>query len=99
MDDIQCAGNETEISDCRFEGWGKSDCDASEAAGVVCIDTENSKNSTKIKALAKEAKKTLLNKDNEIELRLTGGRNKREGKVEVGKLLKFSTLTSSNRFI
>lgn len=83
MDDVQCVGNETEIGDCRFEGWGKSDCDASEAAGVICIDNENSSNSTKRLSLAKQTKKTLLNKDNEIEIRLTGGRNKYEGKVEV----------------
>ena len=36
MDDIFCNGNEIELNECRFSGWGRSDCLASEAAGVVC---------------------------------------------------------------
>lgn len=80
MDDIHCDGNETEIKHCRFDGWGKNDCDASEAAGIVCkgaeIDSE-----TQSKAMTKH----LLNKKYEIELRLTGGRNKHEGQVQVSK--------------
>lgn len=36
MDNLYCDGNEDELTLCRFEGWGLSDCDASEAAGVIC---------------------------------------------------------------
>lgn len=36
MDNIYCNGREPEITSCRFEGWGYSDCDATEAAGVIC---------------------------------------------------------------
>lgn len=33
---MQCGGQESEVSECRFDSWGENDCDASEAAGVQC---------------------------------------------------------------
>lgn len=36
MDNILCNGSETELSECRFDGWAQNDCDPSEAAGVIC---------------------------------------------------------------
>lgn len=36
MDNVICDGTETELGLCRFDGWATSDCDSSEAAGVVC---------------------------------------------------------------
>ncbi|KAG8224404.1 hypothetical protein J437_LFUL004010 [Ladona fulva] len=38
MDNVYCTGEEKRLSDCRFDGWGLSDCSPAEAAGVVCID-------------------------------------------------------------
>lgn len=84
MDNIHCDGNETEIKQCRFDGWGKNDCEASEAAGVVCKGTENE--SAQTKAQQKKAPKHLLNQKHDVEVRLRGGRNKYEGQVEVNKL-------------
>jgi hypothetical protein len=40
MDNIYCSGDERQLADCRFDGWGTSDCEASEAAGVVCSTAE-----------------------------------------------------------
>ena len=37
MDNVQCAGTETTLSDCTFEGWASHDCDHSEDAGVRCF--------------------------------------------------------------
>ena len=38
MDELQCNGNEQNIlEDCRFNGWGRNDCDHSEDAGVLCL--------------------------------------------------------------
>nr|XP_018903702.1 PREDICTED: uncharacterized protein LOC109034806 [Bemisia tabaci] len=36
MDDVRCAGNESSISKCSFNGWGTHDCGPEEVAGVVC---------------------------------------------------------------
>lgn len=97
MDNIHCDGNETEIKHCRFDGWGKNDCEASEAAGVVCKESDDDGNdgsggskSTKSRVQAKKATKHLLSKKYDVELRLTGGRNKYEGQVEV----RFSNIAS-----
>lgn len=36
MDNLYCTGEEKHLSHCHFEGWGLSDCDTSEAAGIIC---------------------------------------------------------------
>ncbi|XP_065830989.1 scavenger receptor cysteine-rich domain superfamily protein-like [Oscarella lobularis] len=36
MDDVQCNGNEQQLQDCSFRGWGTHNCSPSEYAGVVC---------------------------------------------------------------
>ncbi|XP_064631016.1 lysyl oxidase homolog 2-like [Lineus longissimus] len=36
MDNVECKGDEEHVKDCRFNGWGQHNCDATEAAGVVC---------------------------------------------------------------
>ncbi|XP_034543161.1 deleted in malignant brain tumors 1 protein-like [Notolabrus celidotus] len=36
MDDVSCTGNETELSECRHNGFGSHNCGHSEDAGVVC---------------------------------------------------------------
>lgn len=38
MDNLFCDGFEKELALCRFDGWGRHDCDSTEAAGVVCIE-------------------------------------------------------------
>ncbi|XP_021378643.1 deleted in malignant brain tumors 1 protein-like [Mizuhopecten yessoensis] len=38
MDSLRCTGNETDIADCQFDGWGKNDCSHSEDAGVQCSE-------------------------------------------------------------
>ena len=35
IDDLQCTGKETEVQNCRFNGWGEHNCQHSEDVGVV----------------------------------------------------------------
>lgn len=91
MDDVFCEGNETEIVHCRFGGWGNNDCEASEAAGVICVSVETNdkekekeSNANNTKPLEKKKRrKHKFGKKYDMEIRLAGGRNKNEGQVEV----------------
>lgn len=94
MDNIQCDGNETEIKNCRFDGWGKNDCEASEAAGVVCKGFTTEPDHAKLEA--RRARKRLISRKYDIELRLSGGRNKYEGQVEVGLVIENFNQTKPN---
>ncbi|NXT18636.1 LOX3B oxidase, partial [Syrrhaptes paradoxus] len=38
LDNVNCAGGERSIGDCRHRGWGNSDCSHEEDAGVICKD-------------------------------------------------------------
>ncbi|XP_059413489.1 galectin-3-binding protein A-like [Carassius carassius] len=36
LDDMNCKGSESSLSECCFKGWGVTDCSHKEDAGVVC---------------------------------------------------------------
>uniref|UniRef100_A0A8C4J0Q8 Soluble scavenger receptor cysteine-rich domain-containing protein SSC5D n=1 Tax=Dromaius novaehollandiae TaxID=8790 RepID=A0A8C4J0Q8_DRONO len=38
LDDVNCAGTETALSDCRARSWGDHNCNHGEDAGVVCSE-------------------------------------------------------------
>ncbi|XP_045506497.1 lysyl oxidase homolog 2B-like [Colias croceus] len=81
MDDVVCEGNEISLNQCIFSGWGSSDCEKSEAAGVICKEKE-------IKDITKygKIKPRHIHEVMDVRgasLRLVGGRNSYEGRVEI----------------
>ncbi|XP_026064709.1 galectin-3-binding protein A-like [Carassius auratus] len=41
LDDMNCKGSESSLSECNFKGWGVTDCSHKEDAGVVCETGKN----------------------------------------------------------
>ncbi|KAF4115456.1 galectin-3-binding protein A [Onychostoma macrolepis] len=41
LDDMNCKGSESSLSECCFKGWGVTDCSHKEDAGVVCEPGSN----------------------------------------------------------
>ncbi|XP_055848149.1 lysyl oxidase homolog 2B [Episyrphus balteatus] len=83
MDNVICTGNEKELTDCRFDDWGKSDCESSEAAGVVCRAPISSKFTAVKQAPKEKVPKQRIHYSHRMDVRLMGGRTKKEGRVEI----------------
>ena len=88
MDNVYCDGSEDELSKCRFNGWGASDCEGGEAAGVIC--TRDQQDGGQGEGMARRMPKTKPEKrrvkdthQQGVAIRLVGGRVYSEGRVEV----------------
>lgn len=86
MDSVYCTGDERALQECRFDGWGIHDCSIAEAAGVVC-DNPNARREPAISHDSNESPSSRthlrLITEKDIVVRLVGGRNQVEGRVEV----------------
>ncbi|KAM9113345.1 scavenger receptor cysteine-rich domain-containing protein DMBT1-like [Pangshura tecta] len=40
LDDVNCAGTEADLTECRARPWGENNCNHGEDAGVVCSDAD-----------------------------------------------------------
>lgn len=97
MDNVYCDGSEEELSKCRFDGWGISDCEGSEAAGVICARDQQGEEEGAIRRSRpkrKPEKRRIKDIHQQgVAIRLAGGRVHSEGRVEV-KLGNSGTLES-----
>ncbi|XP_015585615.1 lysyl oxidase homolog 3B isoform X2 [Cephus cinctus] len=82
MDNIYCDGTEAELAKCRFDGWGTSDCESSEAAGVICKHEQEPTIAPPVKKKEPKIKIKDIHQQG-IAIRLAGGRVPTEGRVEV----------------
>lgn len=82
MDNVYCDGSEIELAKCRFDGWGNSDCDTNEAAGVICLRDEETRASPPIPQVKPKARIKDTYQQGTA-LQLFGGRVYSEGQVEI----------------
>ncbi|CAL7937931.1 unnamed protein product [Xylocopa violacea] len=89
MDNVYCDGSEDELSKCRFDGWATSDCEGSEAAGVICAreqqgQQEDRETIGRTKLKRKPEKRRIKDVHQQgVAIRLAGGRVHGEGRLEV----------------
>ncbi|KAJ8709781.1 hypothetical protein PYW08_009785 [Mythimna loreyi] len=84
LDDVICQGDEPFLSKCVFNRWGASDCSRDEAAGVICMPEPESPKTNRLvrKTWPGRKLRDVLNETTAL-VRLIGGKNSKEGRVEV----------------
>ncbi|XP_063960668.1 uncharacterized protein LOC129267820 [Lytechinus pictus] len=75
FDDVRCIGNETNLADCRHRETLTSNCGHSEDVGVICADITGTEAATATTPMPRPIV--------DLQVRLAGGSNNREGRVEV----------------
>ncbi|XP_056452124.1 deleted in malignant brain tumors 1 protein-like [Gadus chalcogrammus] len=55
LDDVNCGGNETSITDCEHQGFGSQDCKHAQDVGIICDGIPDNKNNGKLINLGRSA--------------------------------------------
>ncbi|CAH1784682.1 unnamed protein product [Owenia fusiformis] len=95
LDNVVCKGSEDTLANCTHDPWGKHDCGRDEAAGVVCnrkpITTPKPSPDPfidlmpvfKVESSDEDTASNSAIETEGYEIRLAGGRNPKEGRIEV----------------
>ncbi|XP_033506993.2 scavenger receptor cysteine-rich domain-containing group B protein [Epinephelus lanceolatus] len=86
LDNVECSGNEPELSECFHLGWGQHNCGHHEDAGVKCASFEyyiGYGRDFRVTERIPATTTTATPQPSEGAMRLVGGQHQCEGRVEI----------------
>ncbi|NXL22293.1 DMBT1 protein, partial [Setophaga kirtlandii] len=83
LDNVRCSGNEVSLLRCNHTGWRIHNCAHYEDASVVCAETEVSSSAPPLPYSLLDMITTVEESTTGPGVRLSGGRNGCEGRVEL----------------
>ncbi|XP_060703797.1 scavenger receptor cysteine-rich domain-containing group B protein [Hemiscyllium ocellatum] len=89
LDNVNCEGTESSLSDCFNLGWGKHNCRHHEDAGAICIDLWESPWLRKVEGFENSACSPVPPKS---QIRLVSGRHRCEGRLEIYLMAQWGTV-------
>ncbi|XP_078278557.1 scavenger receptor cysteine-rich domain-containing group B protein [Rhinoraja longicauda] len=86
LDNVNCKGTESALSECSNLGWGKHNCRHHEDAGAICVEYkphEASGSGKQAPVMTTMTTTEALSVPEESQIRLADGRHRCEGRVEI----------------
>uniref|UniRef100_H0XKW6 Soluble scavenger receptor cysteine-rich domain-containing protein SSC5D n=1 Tax=Otolemur garnettii TaxID=30611 RepID=H0XKW6_OTOGA len=89
LDDVQCTGNEIKVWQCMHSGWFSHNCGHHEDASAICSGVDGNSHpgptewKTSMAVHTTLLKSLTVHKSGDVALRLTNGRHRCEGRVEL----------------